>query len=226
MATTVAERRQSELGAHLKLRCLTQGVPAPIFGFCLLLLESGIIKVMQAQGLEESGAGAESVGAAARAGADERWMRKALAAAREAAARGEVPVGACVVSEDGELLAVAGNRTRTDCDPTAHAEVVALRAAARRVGNFRLTGALLYATIEPCAMCAGALVQARVRGLVYGARDARAGAVESVFRICDASSLNHRMELTAGVLEAECRELMQTFFRARRIESDERRNTE
>ncbi|MDX6270741.1 MAG: tRNA(adenine34) deaminase [Acidobacteriota bacterium] len=149
--------------------------------------------------------------------ADARWMRVALDAARAAATeRNEVPIGACVVSPAGELLAVAGNRTRTDCDPTAHAEIIALRAAARRIENYRLTGAVVYSTIEPCAMCAGALVQARVRRLVYGARDERAGAVESIFRICDASSLNHRMELTAGVLEAECREVMQAFFRARR----------
>src|ERR687883_355668 len=104
---------------------------------------------------------------------DERWMREAIRAAREAACRGEVPV------------AVEGNRTRTDCDPTAHAEVVALREAARRLGNYRLTGAVLYSTVEPCAMCAGALVQARVARLVYGARDEKAGAVESVFRVCD-----------------------------------------
>jgi len=143
-------------------------------------------------------------------------MREALRAAREAARAGEVPVGACVVGPDGGLLAVAGNRTRTDCDPTAHAEVLALREAARRVGNYRLTGAVVYSTIEPCAMCAGALVQARVARLVYGARDEKAGAVESVFRVCDASSLNHRMELSAGVLEADCRALMQEFFRERR----------
>ena len=150
---------------------------------------------------------------------DARWMREALRAAREAAReRAEVPVGAVVVGADGELLAVAGNRTRTDCDPTAHAEIVALREAARRAGNYRLTGAVVYSTLEPCAMCAGALVQARVRRLVYGARDERAGAVESVFRVCDASSLNHRMELTAGVLEDECRRLMQEFFRSRRNE--------
>ena len=148
--------------------------------------------------------------------ADGRWMFEALAAAREAAQRGEVPVGACVVSAEGEPLAAAGNRTRTDCDPTAHAEVVALREAARRAGNYRLTGAVVYSTIEPCAMCAGALVQARVARLVYGARDEKAGAVESVFRLCDASSLNHRMELTAGVLGDDCRALMQEFFRARR----------
>jgi tRNA(adenine34) deaminase len=149
--------------------------------------------------------------------ADERWMREALRAASEAARAGEVPVGACVVAADGvTLLAVAGNRTRTDCDPTAHAEVLALRAAARRAGNYRLTGAVVYSTVEPCAMCAGALVQARVRRLVYGARDEHAGAVESVFRVCDASSLNHRMELAAGVLAADCRALMQEFFRERR----------
>jgi tRNA(adenine34) deaminase len=148
--------------------------------------------------------------------ADASRMREAIGAAREAARRGEVPVGACVVGEDGSVLAVAGNRTRTDCDPTAHAEVVALREAARRAGNYRLTGAVMYSTVEPCAMCAGALVQARVKRLVYGARDEKAGAVESVFRVCDASSLNHRMELTPGVLEDECRALMQEFFRSRR----------
>jgi tRNA(adenine34) deaminase len=149
--------------------------------------------------------------------ADRRWMRVALEAARAAGQeRDEVPIGACVVGSAGELLAVAGNRTRTDCDPTAHAEIIALRAAARQIENYRLVGVVVYSTIEPCAMCAGALVQARVRRLVYGARDERAGAVESIFRICDAGSLNHRMELTAGVLETECREVMQAFFRARR----------
>jgi tRNA(adenine34) deaminase len=158
---------------------------------------------------------------------DARWMRLALEAARVAVIEhDEVPVGAVVVGADGALLAVAGNRTRTDCDPTAHAEVVALRAAARRAGNYRLTGAVVYATVEPCAMCAGALVQARVARLVYGARDERAGAVESVFRICDASSLNHRMELTPGVLADECRELLQTFFRRRRQAEGEGRQAQ
>jgi tRNA(adenine34) deaminase len=155
--------------------------------------------------------------------ADSRWMRVALEAARAAATEhDEVPIGACVVSGEGQLLAVAGNRTRTDCDPTAHAEIIALRTAAKAIENYRLTGAVVYSTIEPCAMCAGALVQARVRRLVYGARDERAGAVETKFRICDDSSLNHRMELTAGVLAAECRELMQTFFRTRRQRNGER----
>jgi tRNA(adenine34) deaminase len=147
---------------------------------------------------------------------DAHWMRQALTAAAQADERGEVPVGASVVTNDGHVLAIAGNRTRTDCDPTAHAEIVALRSAARQTGNYRLTGATVYSTIEPCAMCAGALVQARVKRLVYGARDERFGAVETKFRICDSDSLNHRMEITPGVLEGECRTLMQEFFRARR----------
>ena len=145
----------------------------------------------------------------------EHWMRQALEAAREAKDRGEVPVGTCVVRGD-ELLALCGNRTRTDCDPTAHAELVALREASKRVGNYRLAGIDVYSTIEPCAMCAGALIQARVKRLIYGARDERAGAVDSRFRICDTDFLNHRIEVIEGVLETECRELMQEFFRARR----------
>jgi tRNA(adenine34) deaminase len=165
-------------------------------------------KRVQAEAVED--------GAATRDAADHGLMRVALEAAREAGERGEVPVGACVVGPEGDVLAVAGNRTRTDCDPTAHAEVVALREAARRIGNYRLTGLTVYSTVEPCAMCAGALVQARVKRLVYGAADPKAGAVESVFRVCDSSSLNHRMELTAGVLEDECRALLRQFFRVRR----------
>src|SRR5207302_4632854 len=142
-------------------------------------------------------------------------MRAALRAADEARDRDEVPIGTCIVA-DGELLAVAGNRTRSDCDPTAHAEIVALREAARKVGNYRLTDAVVYSTIEPCAMCAGALIQARVKGLVYGATDEKAGAIVSHFHICDAEQLNHRVEIIKGILEAECRALMQEFFRARR----------
>ena len=146
---------------------------------------------------------------------DAGWMRRAVEAAQEARRRDEVPVGTCIVSGE-TLLAVAGNRTRTDCDPTAHAEVIALRQAARQAGNYRLIDAVVYATVEPCSMCAGALVQARVRRLVYGAKDERAGAVESRFRICDTDFLNHRIEITSGVLEPECRALMQEFFRGRR----------
>jgi tRNA(adenine34) deaminase len=146
---------------------------------------------------------------------DAYWMRQALSAAYEAKQRHEVPIGTCVVSGE-ELLALAGNRTRTDGDPTAHAEIVALREAARKVGNYRLTDTVVYSTIEPCAMCAGALIQARVRRLVYGTRDERAGAVDSHFRICNTDFLNHQIEITAGVLEEECRKLLQNFFRARR----------
>jgi tRNA(adenine34) deaminase len=153
--------------------------------------------------------------AAAQSETDAHWMRQALAAARDAAQEGEVPVGTCIVVGD-VVLAVAGNRTRTDNDPTAHAEMVALRAAAKEASNFRLSEAIVYSTIEPCVMCAGALIQARVRRLVYGADDERAGAVASRFRVCDTDFLNHRIEVTAGVLEEECREIMREFFRARR----------
>ena len=149
----------------------------------------------------------------------EHWMREALRAAHEARAAGEVPVGTCVVNGDGPL-AVAGNRTRTDCDPTAHAEIVALREAARKLGNYRLAKTVVYSTIEPCAMCAGALIQARVSLLVYGAPDEKAGAVESHFHICDANQLNHRIEVVKGVLESECRELMQEFFKTRRQDKE------
>ncbi len=147
--------------------------------------------------------------------ADLQFMRLALEAAREAARAGEVPVGAVVVLE-GRVIARAGNRTIADCDPTAHAEIVALRAAAQAVGNYRLAGATLYSTIEPCAMCAGALVQARVARLVYGADDLRAGAVRTLFQVADHPQLNHRVEVTSGVLAEECAALLQGFFTARR----------
>ena len=153
--------------------------------------------------------------AAAESESDARWMRQALLAAHDARQRDEVPVGTCIVVGE-TMLAVAGNMTRTDGDPTAHAEIVALREAARKAGNYRLADTVVYSTIEPCVMCAGALIQARVSRLVFGARDERAGAVESRFRVCDTDFLNHRIEVTAGVLQAECRELMQEFFRARR----------
>src|SRR5437870_5933460 len=159
-----------------------------------------------------------SESADARMKAHERWMREALRAARDAQARDEVPIGACVVVGQ-EMVAVSGNRTRTDCDPTAHAEIVALREAAKKIGNYRLSEAIVYSTIEPCAMCAGALIQARVKLLVYGAQDERAGAVHTHFQICSSDQLNHRVEVIEGVLESECSELMQEFFRARRQRS-------
>lgn len=147
---------------------------------------------------------------------DARWMRQALVAAKEAQQCDEVPVGTCIVIGD-TLVSVAGNRTRTWKDPTAHAEIIALREAARTIDNYRLTDAVVYTTVEPCAMCAGALIQARVRRLVFGTHDERAGAVESRFRICDSDFLNHRMEILSGVLGTECRELIQQFFRERRV---------
>src|SRR5256714_15649405 len=156
-----------------------------------------------------------SVSQSARTEDHERWMRESLRAAREAQTRDEVPIGTCVVVGE-KLLAIAGNRTRTDCDPTAHAEIVALREAARKFGNYRLADAAVYSTIEPCAMCAGALIQARVKLLVYGATDEKAGAIESHFQICDATHLNHRIKVIKGVLAEECRALMQEFFSKRR----------
>jgi len=147
---------------------------------------------------------------------DEFWMRKAIEAAEAARELNEVPVGACLIDKNGELLAVAGNRTITFSDPTAHAEILVLREAAGKIGNYRLTETVLYTTIEPCAMCAGALVNARIERLVFGAHDLRFGSVESIFQICDSSSLNHRIEITRGVLADDCRQLMQDFFRVRR----------
>lgn len=147
---------------------------------------------------------------------DEFWMHQAINAALEAEKLDEVPIGACLISGNGDILAVAGNRTRTDCDPTAHAEILVLREAAKKIGNYRLTETTLYTTIEPCAMCAGALIQARVKRLVFGAHDERFGAVESVFRLCDSSSLNHQMEITKGVLAVDCKKLMQDFFKQKR----------
>lgn len=144
-------------------------------------------------------------------------MSKAIEAAIEAQKLDEIPIGACLIDNAGNLLAAGGNLTRTDCDPTAHAEIIVLREAAKKIGNYRLTETTLYTTIEPCAMCAGALVQARVKRLVFGAHDERFGAVETLFRICD-SSLNHQMEITSGVSADDCRNLMQDFFRRRRSE--------
>jgi tRNA(adenine34) deaminase len=146
---------------------------------------------------------------------DARFMQAALQEARAAAERGEVPVGAVVVIDD-EILARAGNRTIGDCDPTAHAEVIALREASKKVGNYRLAGAALYVTIEPCAMCAGAMIQARVARLIYGAEDAKGGAVRSCFAVLDHPQLNHRVEVTAGVLAEDAAAALKDFFAARR----------
>lgn len=147
---------------------------------------------------------------------DENWMLQAVHMARKAEKHGEVPIGAVIVGADQKILASASNSTIHNNDPTAHAEILALRIAATRVGNYRLTGTTVYSTVEPCAMCAGALVNARVARLVYGTADERFGAVRSVFRICDSKELNHRIEVVSGVLEDQCRRLMQDFFRERR----------
>ena len=146
---------------------------------------------------------------------DELFMEEALRAAQRAFEAGEVPVGAVVVC-DGKVIGRGGNRNLGDTDPTAHAEIVALREAGAAIGNHRLEGCELFATIEPCAMCAGALVHARLKRLVYGADDPKAGAIRSVMQVLNHPSLNHRMEVTAGVLGGRCAELLQSFFRSRR----------
>ena len=146
---------------------------------------------------------------------DIEFMRMALEEGRAAERAGEVPVGAVVVRA-GVVIARGANRTIADGDPTAHAEIVALRAAARAIGNYRLAGATLYVTIEPCAMCAGAIVQARLERLVYGADDPKGGAVRSCFAVLDHPQLNHRVAVTAGVCAQESTALLQSFFAARR----------
>jgi tRNA(adenine34) deaminase len=146
----------------------------------------------------------------------ERYMREALALAREAAQAGEAPVGAVVVGADGVVLGRGRNAPIASCDPTAHAEILALREAAARSGNYRLPEATLYVTLEPCVMCAGALVAARIRRLVFAARDLRFGGVRSKFRLADSELLNHRVEVTEGVLAVECLQLLRDFFRPRR----------
>ncbi len=146
---------------------------------------------------------------------DEEYMREALAEADAAETAGEVPVGAIVVI-DGEIKGRGHNRVIELSDPTAHAEIQALRDAARAIGNYRLVDATLFTTIEPCAMCAGAMVHARIGRLVYGAADDKAGAVDSHFGICATDFLNHRVVTEKGILEAECRFRVQSFFRKKR----------
>lgn len=146
---------------------------------------------------------------------DPQFMQEALLEARASAAAGEVPVGAVLV-HDGKILARSGNRTIRDCDPTAHAEIVVLREAARLLGNYRLAGATLYVTIEPCSMCAGAMIQARLPRLVYGADDPKGGAVRSCFEILSNPCLNHQVEVSSGILAEDCASLLQSFFAQRR----------
>lgn len=147
-------------------------------------------------------------------------MRAALELAREARRRGEVPVGAVVVL-DGDIVGRGFNQPIGSSDPTAHAEIVAIRDAAARVGNYRLPGATVYVTIEPCQMCVGAMIHARIGRVVYGAREPKAGAIVSAMQAHEHPSLNHRMEAAGGVLEAECREVIQEFFASRRGKDNE-----
>jgi len=146
---------------------------------------------------------------------DEIWMEEGLRCAQRALEAGEVPVGAIVVS-DGQILGRGWNRNITASDPTAHAEVIALREASATVGNHRLEGCELFVTIEPCAMCAGAMVHARIQRLVYGADDPKAGAVHSVMEVLNHPQLNHKIEVRSGVLAGRSAEMLQTFFRSRR----------
>ena len=158
-------------------------------------------------------------------GVDERWMRLALEEAAAAEALGEVPVGAVVV-RGGELVSRGHNLTHTLQDPSAHAEMVAIRRAAVATGHWRLLDCTLYVTLEPCAMCSGAIVLARVPRLVYGAADPKAGMSGSLANLVQHPRLNHRVELTTGVLERECGDVLRAFFRARRRKPSEQQQTE
>jgi tRNA(adenine34) deaminase len=151
--------------------------------------------------------------------ADELWMEEALREAKRALALGEVPVGAVVVHE-GQIVGRGCNRPVSSNDPTAHAEVIALREAGRNIGNYRLLDCDLFVSVEPCAMCAGAITHARVRRLVYGADDPKAGAVHSMLQVLNHPKLNHRVEVSSGVLAARCMDLLQTFFRERRTTTE------
>lgn len=151
---------------------------------------------------------------------DRAWMELALKQAELARQAGEVPVGAVVI-KDGEIVGRGHNRNLLDNDPTAHAEIVALRQAASRLGNHRLPGCILFCTVEPCAMCAGAMIHARLARLVYGAADPKAGAAGSVMEIVNHPRLNHRMEVTPGVLARQCSELLKAFFTERRKRTGE-----
>jgi tRNA(adenine34) deaminase len=147
---------------------------------------------------------------------DEQFMDLALEQARKAEKAGEVPVGAVIVDAIGNVVARGFNRPISTHDPTAHAEIIAMRAAARTIANYRLTGLTLYCTMEPCVMCAGAIVHARIQRLVYGAADARAGATGSIYNVVADSRLNHQVAVVAGVREIECRQIVQTFFERKR----------
>ena len=144
------------------------------------------------------------------------WMMRTLLLAQTAAAQGEVPVAAIVIDHQGQLIAHTTNRKEQDCDPTAHAEVLALRAAGKQLSNWHLNDCTLYVTLEPCPMCAGAIIQSRLGLLVYGASDPKAGAIASVLNLPDSAASNHRLQVLGGILEAPCREQLQQWFKAKR----------
>jgi tRNA(Arg) A34 adenosine deaminase TadA len=143
------------------------------------------------------------------------WMGAAIEQAKAAEAAGDVPIGA-VIAREGEIIAAAHNRRIIDADPTAHAEMLAIRAAAKALGDWRLTGCTLAVTLEPCCMCAGAIVLARIDRLIYGAADPKAGAVDTLYRLCSDERLNHRVQVISGVRADECARLLTDFFRAQR----------
>jgi tRNA(adenine34) deaminase len=149
---------------------------------------------------------------------DEHWMLQALLHAEKAALKGEIPVGAVLIDQNG-LLAAAGNSPISHQDPTAHAEILVMRSAAERLRNYRLPGTTLYVTLEPCIMCMGAMVHARIDRLVYGAADPKTGAADSVYTIGTDGCLNHRIVISRGILAEQCSALLKTFFKARRKES-------
>ena len=149
------------------------------------------------------------------------FMQQALTEARQAAREDEVPVGAVLIADDGTLLAKAHNQTISLCDPTAHAEILALRAACQAVGNYRLLNTTLYVTVEPCIMCLGALVHARVARIVFGTEEPKWGGAVSCCNLIAETGLNHTIDIQGGVLEGECKALMQTFFRGKRLKSNE-----
>jgi tRNA(adenine34) deaminase len=146
---------------------------------------------------------------------DDFWMGFALEEANQARQKEEVPIGA-VILLNNEIIGRGHNQPIKSCDPTAHAEIIALREAAQKIENYRLSDATMYVTIEPCAMCAGAIVNARIKRLVYGAVEPRQGAIHSIFEICSNRSLNHQVNVTTGIREAECKDFMQAFFKSRR----------
>lgn len=155
---------------------------------------------------------------AARGDIDRHWMQQALLQAERAAAVGEVPVGAVLVDEDNQLLAASHNQPISTHDPTAHAEIMVLREAAQRVNNYRLLGSTLYVTLEPCVMCVGAMIHARVKRLVYGAVEYKTGAIESACRLLDDIRFNHLIEIESGVLQQDCAQILSDFFARRRAE--------